>query len=154
MAGLPHELRTLEATADLARASLRVLAPLKRRALQRPSEDAAAFAALDRYVQAHLGGGLTLGAAAAHLGVPPSTLTRRLQQRYGLSFTEYAGRVRVDRAKDLLIRTGLSVEAIARRVGLKDGSHLRKLFHKFEGQAPSAFRGRQNAVSARQPHSS
>lgn len=151
---LPQRVAHLEGAADLTRACLRVFAPLKRKVQRVPGDDGALLAQLDRFVQARLAEGLTLGAAAAHLGLSPTRLTRRLQQRYGLSFSEYAGRARVDRAKQLLASTSLSVETVARRVGLNDGSHLRKLFQKFEGQAPSAFRAKRGRSSPPQAHSS
>lgn len=154
---LPDAVAGLSTVAELARAALRVLAPLKRAGREDPGAGpgpaTGLFTELDRYVQTHLAEGITLAGAAGHLGVPPSTLTRQLQRRYGASFTEYAGRIRVDRAKELLSGTRLSVELVAQRVGLKDGSHLRKLFEKFEGQPPSAFRG-QGGGRTRRAHSS
>ncbi len=120
--------------------AVRALAPL-RRALLRAEEGSAAFyAGIERYIEEHLGDSLSLGAAAKHFDLPSSTLTRRLERRYGLTFTGYVARRRVERAKTLLAKSKLSVDTVARRVGLTDGAHLRKLMQRFEGITPSELR--------------
>ena len=98
--------------------------------------------ALNKVLDAHLADGATLDAIAERLGENPSTLTKRLQRTFGMSFSEYAGRRRVDRAKDLLCRTQLPIAQVALRVGISDGSNLGKLFRKHEGMSPGEYRKR------------
>lgn len=100
------------------------------------------LAALNTYIAPRLRDGLTLQEAARTLGVPESTLTLRLQKRFGLSFTEYVGRLRVEEAKRLLRRTSLSATEIARRVGIGEQSYFSKVFKRHTGLTPTEFRAR------------
>jgi len=126
---------------DLTAAAMKVLGVIKRKAARGPlgKQD---FTALNEIVLSRIADPPALGEVAAQLGVPPSTLTRRLQRRFGVSFTQYIGRLRVDKAKDLLRRTKLTVNEIARRVGIDDASNFGALFRKFEGMSPIEYRKR------------
>jgi AraC family transcriptional activator FtrA len=108
--------------------------------LREGRHDAEFFTALDRYVSGRLAERVTLTETARQFDLPPSTLTRRIERRYGVTFTGFIARHRMERAKALLTRTQLSVDAVAKRAGLTDGAHLRKLLDRFEGAGPSDFR--------------
>ena len=88
---------------------------------------------------------------ATKLGQTPSAITHRLQRKFGMSFSEYFGRMRVEQAKELLRRTRLSVLEIATRVGVNDPSNLGKLFRKFENVSPIAYRQRYANKRRRKP---
>jgi len=126
---------------DLQRvsAAMRVLGHVKRRA-RKEAPEAAEYAELNRLLVEHLAEGITLEDVAQALGEKPTTITRRLQRKFGLSFSEYIGRLRVERAKELLRRTRLSVTETARRVGIDDVSNFVKLFRKFEPTTPQEYR--------------
>ncbi|HOV75885.1 MAG TPA: helix-turn-helix transcriptional regulator [Candidatus Hydrogenedentes bacterium] len=123
----------------LAEAVMELLGALKRetaRALPQAPE----YAELNRLVIGRLEEGITLDEVAAVLGVHPTAITHRLQRHFGMSFSEYLGRLRVDKAKELLRRTQLSAGDVARRVGIRDVSNFGKLFRKFEGMTPLEYR--------------
>lgn len=103
---------------------------------------AARYAALDALVAGRLHETITLNEVARTLGESPSAITHRLQRKFGVSFSEYIGRLRVEEAKRLLRRTRLSATEIAHRVGIRDQSYFSKLFKRHEGITPSAFRAR------------
>jgi len=64
----------------------------------------------------------------------------REQRRFGLRFSELAGKGRIERAKKALRDTQLTVGEIARRVGIADVSNFGRLFRRFEGHSPQAYR--------------
>ncbi|MBI5095312.1 MAG: helix-turn-helix domain-containing protein [Candidatus Hydrogenedentes bacterium] len=107
-----------------------------------PAKRAESMGAFNRLVESHLTDGITLAHVAAELGENPTTITRRLQRDFGVSFSQYVGRLRIEKAKELLRRTQLPISAIAQRVGLSDVSNFGKLFRKFEGMAPLDYRKR------------
>lgn len=139
--GLQSAVVAAEDPRSLTRAAMSVLGKLKPTS---SVEDCAPdpHAALNEVLDAHLADGASLAAIAERLGEKPSTLTKRLQRTFGMSFSEYAGRRRVDRAKDLLCRTGLPISQVALRVGISDTSNLGKLFRKHEGMSPGEYRKR------------
>jgi len=142
-AGVLDAIATFE---DAVRVVTRALAPTRRAILKAGDDSGQFYTAFERYVEDRLGDDLSLDAAAKEFGLPPSTLTRRLERRYGLTFTGYVARRRVERAKTLLAKNALSVDAVAKRVGLTDGAHLRKLLQRFEGTTPSEFRMRRTGI--------
>ncbi len=66
----------------------------------------------------------------------PDHLTRLFRQHAGMSFAEYACRLRIDRARHLLATTELSVKEVARHCGFHDSSYFVKVFKKFIGHTP------------------
>jgi AraC-like DNA-binding protein len=58
----------------------------------------------------------------------------------GLTFTDYLGRVRVEKAKNLLLNPHLRVSEVAYTVGFQSLTHFNRLFRKITGRAPTGFR--------------
>jgi AraC family transcriptional regulator, regulatory protein of adaptative response / methylphosphotriester-DNA alkyltransferase methyltransferase len=56
------------------------------------------------------------------------------------TFREHLTRVRMQRAAELLMRRGMTVREVARRVGYRQPAQFAKAFRRYQGQAPSAFR--------------
>lgn len=96
--------------------------------------------AVQAYVGPRLTESVTLNATAAALGRNPTAVTHYLQRKFGMSFTEYVGRLRMDHAKELLRRTKLGIPEISRRIGIQDPSNFGKLFKKFESCTPAQYR--------------
>jgi len=139
--GLQSALVAAKDSRALTRAAMSVLGKLKPAASAKTTARDP-HAVLNEVLDAHLADGVSLDAVAKRLGENPSTLTKRLQRTFGMSFSEYAGRRRVDRAKDLLCRTRLPIAQVALRVGISDASNLGKLFRKHEGISPGEYRKR------------
>ena len=66
----------------------------------------------------------------------------KLKKATGLNFTEYLSRVRVGKAKNLLINPNLRVTEIAYAIGFQSLPHFNKMFKTFTGMSPTAFRKR------------
>jgi AraC-like DNA-binding protein len=58
----------------------------------------------------------------------------------GLTFTDYLGRVRVEKAKTLLSNPHLRVSEIAYTVGFQSLTHFNRVFHNLTGESPTHFR--------------
>jgi len=127
--------------AALLDAATVVLGTVRRRANLR-SAPKTSYAALNDVLNDRLVEGVTLEEAAKQMGETPSAISHRLRRQFGMSFSEYVGRLRMNKAKDLLRRTRLSVTEVARRVGVRDQSNFGKLFRKYEGLSPSDYRKR------------
>ncbi|EPU1586409.1 helix-turn-helix domain-containing protein [Pseudomonas aeruginosa] len=68
------------------------------------------------------------------------TLKRRFQQATRLSPNLYVQKVRIDKAKKLLLASSMSVKAIAYEVGYENVSFFVRLFKTHVGQTPAAWR--------------
>ena len=82
-----------------------------------------------------------LGAVAARLHLSQRTLNRRLQQE-GTNFREVKAGVLNTWARQHLMETEHSVEAIAAALGYQDAANFRRAFRKREGCSPGEFRRR------------
>lgn len=99
-------------------------------------------ARVDALLDGHVADAPSLNNVAATLGCTPSAVTHALQRKFGMSYTQYVGRLRVAAAKDLLRRTRLSPSEVGRRIGIGDASNFTRLFKKFEGITPLEYRAR------------
>jgi AraC-like DNA-binding protein len=59
----------------------------------------------------------------------------------GLNFTDYVSRVRIEKAKNLLLNPNLRISEIAYEVGFQSLTHFNRVFKKIIGQAPTVYRG-------------
>lgn len=82
-----------------------------------------------------------LGSAAARLHMSERTLNRRLQQE-GTSFRRIRGDILASWARQHLLETDHSVEAIAAELGYQDVANFRRAFRNSEGCSPSEYRQR------------
>ena len=58
----------------------------------------------------------------------------------GLTFTDYLARVRIEKAKGLLLDPDRRVSEIAYDVGFQSLTHFNRVFHKLTGQSPTSYR--------------
>ena len=58
----------------------------------------------------------------------------------GLTFTDYVARVRVEKAKALLLERNRRVSEIAYDVGFQSLTHFNRIFRKIVGQSPTDYR--------------
>ncbi len=78
-------------------------------------------------------------AALAHIS--PQSFCRAFKNKYGVRPLEYITLLRMQKAKELLIRDRtLTVKEIGRLVGYQDPSYFGMLFKKYEHMTPQTFR--------------
>ncbi|HSH08900.1 MAG TPA: AraC family transcriptional regulator [Oceanipulchritudo sp.] len=92
------------------------------------------------YMQDHLGDNLRREVVARHAGLSSGHLSQIMLQHLGRSFSDLLTQLRVDRAKELLRQTDLTLTTIAQECGFYDQSHLNKSFRKQVGRSPGSFR--------------
>ncbi len=81
---------------------------------------------------------LTLVSAAEALGVNSFHLSHAISRELGIGFSELLGRVRVNRAKELMAGGG-SIKEASYLVGFSDQAYFTRVFKKFEGQNPKQY---------------
>lgn len=83
---------------------------------------------------------LTLKDLAAHAHTSVRTLSRRFQAETGLSPLRWLLQQRINRARELLESTSLSMNRVARLSGLGSSESLRQHFVRRVGVSPNAYR--------------
>jgi len=58
----------------------------------------------------------------------------------GVNFTEYVSRIRIEKARNLLLNPNLRISEIAYEVGFQSLTHFNRVFKRVLGQSPTDFR--------------
>lgn len=92
------------------------------------------------FMAEHLGEDITRDdiARAAHLS--SYHFSRLFKEQMGRSCNEMLNQLRVDRAAEMLVRTGRAIVAIAIECGFKDQSYFTKVFRRHIGKPPGEYR--------------
>lgn len=83
-----------------------------------------------------------LGKLAEIAGLEGRTFLRRFKKATGFTTTEYAQRIRVSNARDLLQTGTLPLDQVAWEVGYGDAGAFRKVFTRIVGLTPGDYRQR------------
>lgn len=89
---------------------------------------------------AHLDGRIGLEALATECRLSRSHFARAFKISTGLSPLRWMSAQRIERAKNLLLNTDLSLDQIAGACGFADASHLARSFLQATGLPPGAWR--------------
>jgi AraC-like DNA-binding protein len=92
------------------------------------------------YIAGHQADPVDLGEVAKAMHVSTFYFCKLFKKATGLTFTDYLGRVRIEKAKGLLLNPHLRVSEIAYAVGFQSLTHFNRVFHKLTGQSPTRFR--------------
>lgn len=65
---------------------------------------------------------------------------RLIKKNTGLTYSQYVQKLRIEKAKELMIQTDKSIEEIIHFVGYKSNGFFYKIFYKNEGRTPQEFR--------------
>ena len=93
-----------------------------------------------RYMQAHLHEEISRDDVARVACLSPTHFSRVVKQTFGLSFTEQLTRMRVDKAREMLVLTEKSLIQIGLDCGFNDQSYFTKVFQKSIGRTPGEYR--------------
>ncbi|MEV1173160.1 AraC family transcriptional regulator [Nonomuraea sp. NPDC049784] len=89
---------------------------------------------------------VSVEAHASRLGMSVTSFRKAVRRAAGCSPKEYVLRLRLNRAKELLVSTDLPIAAVGRRVGYDDAGYFSRLFTRKTGVAPSQFRESQRRM--------
>ena len=81
-----------------------------------------------------------IGEAAQYAGLSPSMLNRLFRRHLGKTGTEFLQQLRINRIKDLLSSTNMSLSKIAAATGYSSAVSLSLAFRRTTGTLPGAYR--------------
>ena len=92
------------------------------------------------YIENHPTEAISMKQMANLCHLSESYFSRLFSREMGENFGNFVSRMKVDRSKELLRSSRLSVTEIAKAVGYQDASHYIRLFKRFEGVTPTVYR--------------
>lgn len=114
-----------------------------RYAVETPEDRARQFrelAPVVRHLEEHLADPLSMAEMAKLAGLSPTQFNRRFRQLFGVAPTRFLHSLRIEKARQLLLRTQLNVGEIALETGYHDQSHFTRHFRRIAGMTPGRFR--------------
>lgn len=109
-----------------------------------PSEESSVsadrIATIVEFITSNYAENITLTDAAKFAYVNPSHLSREFNKKMNCNFRSYLNNIRIEKAKDLLIHSDLSLAEISSQVGFADQSYFNKIFRKQENLTPGQYR--------------
>lgn len=91
------------------------------------------------YIEEHLAENITVNTLAQLVHFHPNYFIRMFKNATGLSPIQYVNRKRMDKARQLLSFTSLSVSAVAESLGM-DATYFSRLFKEYTALSPSEYR--------------
>lgn len=92
------------------------------------------------YIYANQADPIDLDQVAKAMHVSTFYFCKMFKKATGLTFTDYLSRVRVEKAKTLLLNPHLRISEIAYDVGFQSLTHFNRMFRKIVGESPTAYR--------------
>lgn len=93
-----------------------------------------------QYISEHHAEDLSLSAVAQAAHMSTFYFCKQFKKATGLSFTEYLSRVRVEKAKEQLLKPHVRVSEVAYEVGFQSLTHFNRVFKKLNGESPTDYR--------------
>lgn len=85
---------------------------------------------------------ISLHQVAEKVFLSPNYFSSLFKKELQISFVEYLNRIRIERAKELLVHTFIKSYEVAQRIGYADESYFGRVFKRETGMSPNAFRRR------------
>jgi AraC-like DNA-binding protein/ligand-binding sensor protein len=92
------------------------------------------------YIETHQGEELRLTAVARAVNTSPFYFCKMFKKATGLNFTDYLSRVRVEKAKNLLLNPNTRISEVAFAAGFQSLSHFNRVFRRIAGESPTSYR--------------
>ena len=80
--------------------------------------------------------------AAAAIAISPQYLCKIFREHAGIGFADFRTRVKMGKARELLLTTGYNINQISEKLGYENTESFIRAFKKLEGTTPSAYRSK------------
>lgn len=101
------------------------------------------IAAAKQYIADHFHESLQLSEVAKRLYLSTAYFSRLFKEKTGMTFSDYLASCRIDRARQLLATTDLSIAEVSAAIGYQEANSFSRLFKARTGQSPSDYRAAQ-----------
>ncbi len=101
------------------------------------------------FIKNNQGEDISLGDVAKAVNTSTFYFCKMFKKATGLNFTDYLSRIRIEKAKNLLLNPNLRISEIAYEVGFQSLTHFNRVFRKLVGQSPTEYRHKLPGMAAR-----
>ena len=92
------------------------------------------------YIGDHYTENITLADVANHVALSSGYLSSIFKHNTGEKFIDYLSKLRIEKAKELLLNSNIKITSVANLVGYKDPQYFHRVFKLYSGTTPSKFR--------------
>ncbi|MBE7011258.1 MAG: AraC family transcriptional regulator [Ruminococcaceae bacterium] len=92
------------------------------------------------YIKSHIYESVSVAKLTELLGVSQPYLYKIFSQKFNMSVKKYITLCKIEVAKNLLLKTNMSITEIANSVGYSDSLAFSKMFSSYEGISPGKYR--------------
>ena len=108
--------------------------------VQQENAEPPAITKAKKYIQEHQGEEISLADVAKAVNTSSFYFCKMFRKVTGINFTDYLSRLRIERAKNLLLNPNLRISEIAYDVGFQSLTHFNRVFKKIVGHSPTDYR--------------
>jgi two-component system response regulator YesN len=98
------------------------------------------IAVIKRIILENPGGAVSLAELAERLNLSPHRLSHLFRDEMAMSFSQYLKQVRIEKARELLETTFLTIKEIRLKIGVNDKSRFARDFKEAFGVTPTRYR--------------
>lgn len=111
-----------------------------RQAIACADDEPAAVASAKHFVRTHVDETITLALVVQHVRVSRFYFCKLFKKATGMTLTEYVARVRVEKAKTLLVDPSLRITEVVYAAGFGSIPRFNSVFKRYAGMAPTEYR--------------
>lgn len=111
-------------------------------ALQQKNAEPPVITRAKEFINTHQTEPLSLPQVAKAVNTSTFYFCKIFKKATGLNFTNYLSRIRIEKAKNLLLNPHLRISEIAYEIGFQSLTHFNRVFKKILGQSPTEYRSR------------
>lgn len=100
-----------------------------------------------RYLEEHFCDEIIFDEMAKEIGISYSYMRKIVNELTGKSLIEYTNQLRIEKAKQLLLESNLSMTQIASQIGYLNVQSFNRFFRKYEGIPPSSYKASKSRTS-------
>lgn len=93
-----------------------------------------------KFIEEHQADEISLGDVASAVNTSTFYFCKMFKKFTGINFTEYLARVRVEKAKNLLLNPNHRISEVAFASGFQSLSHFNRVFRRIAGLSPTRYR--------------
>lgn len=101
---------------------------------------------IQEYIDINCAQEIKIAEIAESFYVSPQYLSKAFKNRTGYSPKQYLTKIRISKAKSMLVNSNMSIQEIAFRVGFGDESNFIRVFKKYETISPNKYRNNAKEV--------